>query len=80
MDNCSLYFLDKGTLEYTISQNQEFQSLRKLKKGDLFGLRSFLTDESRETSVRCKTFATVLELRKTDFLSILKKYQKDFVF
>ena len=49
------------------------------KPGDFFGVRSFFTDEIRESSAISKNISIVYEIKKKDFLSILKKSSLDYV-
>jgi len=49
------------------------------KNGEIFGIRSFFTDEKRETSVISHNFSTIFEIRKQDFLQEIKKNSLDYV-
>lgn len=78
LDSCSLYIVESGTVQRVMSDNNNNSEKNfGLKHGELLGLHSFLTDEPRKESCFCKDYVTVLELRKSDFLSVLK--EKEYV-
>lgn len=66
-------------MEYSFHNSKGHQTIQKVKDGEIIGLKSFMTDEPREETVFCKTFATILELKKTDFMRILSVHKNDFV-
>lgn len=49
------------------------------KRGEIFGLRSFITSEKRELSAMSRNFSTVLEIKKSDFLEVLQRSKRDYV-
>ena len=53
--------------------------LFEIKTGDIFGVRSFFTEEKREFSVVSKNFSTIFEINKHDFLAEIKKNPLDYV-
>lgn len=79
MDSCSLYIIESGTVHRLIPDHNISRKMFSLKKGDLLGLHSFLTDEPREESSFCKDYVTVLELKKNDFIEILKNNSTEYV-
>ena len=79
LDECSLFILADGSLEYTIPIQQGIRKINDLHKGEIFGLFSFFNGEPRKTSVRSKDFSTILEIKKNDFLNIVKKNPQDYV-
>lgn len=44
----------------------------------MFGAKSFFTNEAREHSIRSKNFSTILEIKQTDFLNVIKSNQQDY--
>ena len=77
-DDGSLFLIESGSLESVVNGQQGVKHLKEFKKGDILGLFSFFTDEPRNTSVRSKDFSTVFEIKKEEFLNILKKYPTDY--
>jgi len=51
----------------------------KKKPGEIFGMTSFFTEEPRECSAISKNISIVFEIKKKDFLTILKKNSSDYV-
>ena len=49
------------------------------KGGEIVGLHSFITDQKRKTSIVSKDFSTVYEIKKEDFLKIIKNNTHDYV-
>ena len=45
----------------------------------MFGLKAFFTNEARENSIRSKNFSTVYEIKKNDFLNVVRKQSDDYV-
>lgn len=78
IDDGSLFLIESGSLESVMNGQQGVKHLKEYKKGDILGLFSFFTDEPRNTSVRSKDFSTVFEIKKSEFLNILKKYPTDY--
>ncbi|KAL4491618.1 hypothetical protein ABPG73_013421 [Tetrahymena malaccensis] len=59
-------------------QNQEFKSLKKLKKGEFFGEIEFFTDTDRQQNIRSVNFTKVLKIDRHDFMKIIKNYPQDY--
>ena len=51
----------------------------KFQPGEIFGVLSFFSDFPREDSVISKEFSSVLELKKQDFLAVIKENPSDYV-
>ena len=49
------------------------------KIGDFLGIQSFLTNEPREGTATSEGFSTLFEIKLSDFLRIIKKYDGDYV-
>ena len=73
-----MFIVTKGKLEHTYENENNIKSIKSLKYGDFFGIGSFFTDDSRENSIRSKNFSTLLEIKKTDFINVIKKNKEDF--
>ncbi|KAL4461030.1 hypothetical protein ABPG74_016502 [Tetrahymena malaccensis] len=54
------------------------QVVGELKKGQIFGEKSFFTGSSNPYEIRSTDFTTVLKLERSTFINILKEYEKDF--
>lgn len=52
---------------------------RRIKKGDHFGMVSFLTNDPREVSAISLAVSHVAYINKQDFLDIIRDFPKDFV-
>ena len=73
-----MFIVTKGELEHIYENENNIKSIKSLKYGDIFGTRSFFTDDPRENSIRSKNFSTLLEIKKSDFLSVIRKNKEDF--
>jgi len=71
--------VEKGELEYVIENEKGEVFIKTLKMGDVFGKKTFFTNEPREVSVRSKNFSTLFELKQNEFLSVIRKNKDDYV-
>lgn len=81
LDDCSIFLLASGNLETVLPVRDDIGKelkLNKLEKGELFGLASFFTDEPRLSSIKSNNFSTLFEIKKIDFMNIIKKRPNDF--
>ncbi|KAL4506953.1 hypothetical protein ABPG72_001374 [Tetrahymena utriculariae] len=61
------------------SKSETFvQVIGELKKGQIFGEKSFFTGSSSPYEIRSTDFTTVLKLERSTFINILKENEKDF--
>ncbi|EAS01460.3 cyclic nucleotide-binding domain protein (macronuclear) [Tetrahymena thermophila SB210] len=61
------------------TKSQTFvQVIGELKKGQIFGEKSFFTGSSNPYEIRSTDFTTVLKLERSAFISIIKENEKDF--
>ena len=51
-----------------------------MKTGEIVGLHSFMTDQMRLNSVISKDFCSMYEIKKEDFMKIIKMTTDDYVF
>lgn len=80
-NDSSLYVIIKGEIELFNGDDQNKESnkiIRKLKKGEMFGEKSFFTGEERNCSAKSTDFSKVFEIKRNEFLNILEKYPNDF--
>ncbi|KAL4489967.1 hypothetical protein ABPG72_010866 [Tetrahymena utriculariae] len=81
-----LYFVQQGQLEQfrneqnseKINSQQNILSIKKIVQGDNFGQKSFFTGVKENLSVRSLNFSTLLKIKRSDFVRILKQYQSDY--
>lgn len=50
-----------------------------LKPGEIFGWESFLTQEKRTCSVVSKNFSTIFEIKREEFMNIIRSNIDDYV-
>ena len=53
--------------------------LKQNKQGEVFGWFAFMTEQKRQTSIQSLDFSTVYEIKKADFLDIIKANSPDYV-
>ena len=76
MDDCSIYFIDKGSVKvYNYYSGTPFSILRK--SGDIFGEIGFFTEQKRTASVRALDFSGLFSFKRDDFLVYLREHPKD---
>ncbi|EAR97004.2 cation channel family protein (macronuclear) [Tetrahymena thermophila SB210] len=82
LDDCSIYFIEKGSVEIYIenkeTSQQNVKSISSIGKGQSFGETSFFTGEARRASVRSREFTTLLILNRAEFLQVLVNHQEDY--
>ena len=91
-DDFSVYIVVEGDLDFVQDSengvkfvgslkvfNISYLLLKNLiKAGDMFGTKSFFTDEPREISIRSRNFSTLFEIKQADFLKIIRKNAEDY--
>ncbi|EAR97003.2 cyclic nucleotide-binding domain protein (macronuclear) [Tetrahymena thermophila SB210] len=83
IDDCSIFFIEKGSVEIFIEtqstnqQKPDYKSLVTLKQGQSFGELSFFTGMARSVSVRSKEFTTLLMIKRENFLELLQNFSTD---
>ncbi|EAR91772.2 cyclic nucleotide-binding domain protein (macronuclear) [Tetrahymena thermophila SB210] len=83
---CYLYFVQQGQLEFfsngqkseKINNYQDVHSIKKIFQGENFGQQSFFTGAKENLGVRSLSFSTLLKIKRSDFVNILKQYQSDY--
>ncbi|KAL4510183.1 hypothetical protein ABPG72_010376 [Tetrahymena utriculariae] len=82
IDDCSIYFIEKGSVEIYIenkeTSQQSVKPISSIGKGYSFGETSFFTGEARRASVRSREFTTLLILNRAEFLQVLVNHQEDY--
>lgn len=79
-DNKDLYIIRKGKVEIFL-ETEKLNTptiLKTIQRGEFFGEISFFSDQERNACARSVDFTTVYMIKKQDFLTLLKKYQKDY--
>lgn len=75
----NLYFVLNGEITNYQTKKGKYLSVRTLKRGDVFGLQSFLLGKPRRITSRCSSdSATVLFFSRADFQEFLDKDQNFF--
>ncbi|KAL4510181.1 hypothetical protein ABPG72_010374 [Tetrahymena utriculariae] len=83
IDDCSIFFIEKGSVEIFIEtqsinqQKPDYKTLVTLKQGQSFGELSFFTGMPRSVSVRSKEFTTLLMIKRENFIELLQNYSSD---
>jgi len=80
-ENKAIYIIRKGEVEIFLETPKSVNPvtvLKKLKEGDVFGELAFFSDNARTACARSTDFTTVFMIRQEDFLSVIRKYNKDF--
>ena len=80
-ENKALYIIRKGEVEIFLETPKSVNPvtvLKKLKEGDVFGELAFFSNNCRTACARSTDFTTVFMIRQEDFISIIRKYNKDF--
>ncbi|KAL4510988.1 hypothetical protein ABPG73_008066 [Tetrahymena malaccensis] len=83
---CYLYFVQQGQLELLkneqksqkINSQHNAHSFKKIMQGDNFGQQSFFTGIKEDLGVRSLNFSTLLKIKRSDFIAILKQYQSEY--
>lgn len=78
----SFYILWKGEVELYMDlfqKKQTNQSIEKIKMGNSFGEKEFITGCERAISARSTSFSTVFILKYSDFMDILLESPEDFI-
>ncbi|KAL4466997.1 hypothetical protein ABPG74_010594 [Tetrahymena malaccensis] len=84
IDDCSIFFIEKGSVEIFIEtqsanqQKPDYKSLVTLKQGQSFGELSFFTGMPRSVSIRSKEFTTLLMIKRDNFIELLQNFNSDF--
>ena len=79
IDDKSLFIIiRKGEIELFYENGGEFNSMKKLGPGEIFGETSFFSNQSRTFCARSLDFSNVFIINQQDFLSILRKNKRDF--
>ncbi|EWS74108.1 cation channel family protein (macronuclear) [Tetrahymena thermophila SB210] len=81
-DDCSIYFLEKGSVEIVLlassSNINQNKSNIVLSVGQSFGEISFFTGKPRCMSIKSLEFTTLLYIKRVDFLQIVKYFPEDY--
>jgi CRP-like cAMP-binding protein len=70
----TMYFIDSGQVEQSVSGPRGPVLLESLESGDFFGEIALLTDKPHVTTARAVTTCDVRALKKSDFDDLLYKY------
>lgn len=84
LDDCSIYFVEKGQVElYHLKNNiyQEIppraQTLQIYTKGQCFGAHEFFTGKPRSFNCRSTEFSIILGIKRDDFLQLIRDFPED---
>lgn len=58
---------------------KQMKVYRRIKKGDHFGVFSFLTNDTREISALSLSVSHIAYINKQDFLDVIRDFPIDFV-
>ena len=78
IDDFSLFIVAKGNLELIHENEYGFKVIDNLKTGDVIGAHSFFTDDVRDSTVCSHNFSTLFQLKKVDFMKVIRKYPEDY--
>jgi CRP-like cAMP-binding protein len=70
----TMYFVESGQVEQSVSSPRGPMLLESLETGDFFGEMALLTDKPQMTTARAVTMCNVRTLKKSDFDDLLYKY------
>ena len=70
---------DKSRYIYIHVFYENYYMLKQNKQGEVFGWFAFMTEQKRQTSIQSLDFSTVYEIKKADFLDIIKANSPDYV-
>ncbi|EAS07090.2 cation channel family protein (macronuclear) [Tetrahymena thermophila SB210] len=74
----NIYFIEKGQVEVFLSQSDQPIQIMKLKAGDCFGQVGFFTGLTRTLSVKSLDFTTLIYIKRSEFIELLKEYPEDY--
>ncbi|KAL4434894.1 hypothetical protein ABPG74_021233 [Tetrahymena malaccensis] len=74
----NIYFIEKGQVEVFLSQSDQPIQIMKLKAGDCFGQVGFFTGLTRTLSVKSLDFTTLIYIKRSEFIDLLKEYPEDY--
>ncbi|KAL4466998.1 hypothetical protein ABPG74_010595 [Tetrahymena malaccensis] len=87
-DDCSIYFLEKGSVEIVLSSaspcSSSSSNVNKNKQniilsvGQSFGEISFFSGKPRSMSIKSLEFTTLLYIKRIDFLQSIKNFPEDY--
>lgn len=82
-DSSAIYFVQQGKVELFIDSFQstgevQVTSLKVFVKGSSFGETSFFTGQARTISIRSVDFTTLLMIKRSDFLNVVKESSEDY--
>ena len=80
-DQKALYIIRKGKVEIfleTNKMNSPITVLKTLHEGQIFGEFSFFSNQERSACARSMDFTTAYMIKNEEFLSLLRKYPKDY--
>jgi CRP-like cAMP-binding protein len=73
LDECSIYFVEKGSCQIVRGEN----NLRQYVAGESFGEYSFFSGLPRSANIRSNEFSILVEIKRSEFIEILKKFPED---
>ncbi|KAL4499654.1 hypothetical protein ABPG72_017194 [Tetrahymena utriculariae] len=79
--NLSVFYILQGevTLQKKIADDPNtLKTYKNLKKGQIFGELSFITDQARESTAITSKYTKVVKILRSDFLRILQSDTKDY--
>ncbi|KAM3144614.1 hypothetical protein pb186bvf_003221 [Paramecium bursaria] len=76
MDECSLYYLQKGQIEFYQKRNKIFV-IKQIEQSQVFGHLAFVTGKNRTLSCRVQKLSYVSKITRQNFLELIKEYQLD---
>ncbi|KAL4476199.1 hypothetical protein ABPG74_009932 [Tetrahymena malaccensis] len=79
--NLSVFYILQGevNLQQKIADDPNtLKTYKNLKKGQIFGELSFITDQARESTAIASKYTRVIKILRNDFLRILQNDTKDF--
>lgn len=74
----SLYLISEGEIEIYIKKHTKKHSVKNLKKGGVFGERSFFFNSINDENAQAKTFSTVYKISRKEFFEFLATHHKDY--
>ncbi|KAL4483320.1 hypothetical protein ABPG72_007962 [Tetrahymena utriculariae] len=74
----NIYFIEKGQVEVFLSQSDQPIQIMKLKAGECFGQVGFFTGLTRTLSVKSLDFTTLIYIKRSEFIDLLKEYPEDY--
>lgn len=71
----TLYILRSGTADVEDNNGKDRVKLANIKEGNMFGLTSFMSDDTTTAEVMAKDECEVYELAKEDFSTLMRNHQ-----